>query len=38
MLHAARLGFVHPDSGEALSWEAQPPGDFAGLLGRLRVR
>jgi 23S rRNA pseudouridine1911/1915/1917 synthase len=36
MLHAARLGFVHPDTGEALAWEAQLPGDFAELLARLR--
>ena len=36
MLHAARLGFVHPDSGEVLSWEVQPPGDFSQLLARVR--
>ena len=36
MLHAARLGFVHPDTGEAISWEAPPPDDFADLLERLR--
>jgi 23S rRNA pseudouridine1911/1915/1917 synthase len=36
MLHAARLGFVHPDSGDALSWEARPPDDFSRLLNRLR--
>jgi 23S rRNA pseudouridine1911/1915/1917 synthase len=38
MLHAARLGFVHPDSGEALSWEVPLPEDFAQLLARLRER
>lgn len=28
-LHAFRLGFVHPVSGEALSFESTPPDDFA---------
>jgi 23S rRNA pseudouridine1911/1915/1917 synthase len=36
MLHAARLGFVHPESGEALTWEAPPPEDFSKLLAHLR--
>jgi 23S rRNA pseudouridine1911/1915/1917 synthase len=36
MLHAARLGIVHPDSGEALAWEAPPPADFVELLKRLQ--
>ena len=36
MLHAARLGFKHPESGESMSWEAVPPEDFAVLLKRLR--
>jgi 23S rRNA pseudouridine1911/1915/1917 synthase len=36
MLHAARLGFTHPDSGEAVSWEVAPPEDFAELLKRLK--
>jgi 23S rRNA pseudouridine1911/1915/1917 synthase len=27
MLHAARLGFVHPDSGETHSWEFPPQED-----------
>jgi 23S rRNA pseudouridine1911/1915/1917 synthase len=36
MLHAARLGFVHPESGESLSWEVPPPADFAALLQQLR--
>ncbi|MGF1553529.1 MAG: RluA family pseudouridine synthase [Paracoccaceae bacterium] len=35
-LHAARLGFVHPASGERLSFEAPPPADFDELLRRLR--
>jgi 23S rRNA pseudouridine1911/1915/1917 synthase len=32
MLHATRLGFVHPESGEAMKWETTPPEDFAGVL------
>ncbi len=36
MLHAARLGFAHPETGEAMSWEVPPPGDFAALLEKLR--
>jgi len=36
MLHAARLGFVHPETGEATTWEVKPPADFAGLWARLR--
>jgi len=28
-LHATRLGFVHPASGEAVSFEAGPPADLA---------
>lgn len=35
-LHAARLKFVHPVSGEAMSFEAPLPGDFQELLGELR--
>jgi 23S rRNA pseudouridine1911/1915/1917 synthase len=36
MLHAARLGFAHPGTGEPMSWEAKPPADFAGLWAKLR--
>jgi 23S rRNA pseudouridine1911/1915/1917 synthase len=36
MLHAARLGFVHPVTGDVLAWEAEPPDDFTRLLERLR--
>lgn len=36
MLHAARLGFVHPATGESLVWEAEPPADFAKQLRKLR--
>ena len=35
-LHATRLAFVHPDSGEALSFEAPPPDDFRSLIDVLR--
>ncbi|MBX9585136.1 MAG: RluA family pseudouridine synthase [Gemmataceae bacterium] len=36
MLHAARLGFVHPETGEPMSWEAKPPADFASVWAKLR--
>jgi 23S rRNA pseudouridine1911/1915/1917 synthase len=35
-LHAARLGFVHPATGERLDFETPPPADFAALLATLR--
>jgi 23S rRNA pseudouridine1911/1915/1917 synthase len=31
-LHAARLGLVHPGTGEDVSWEAPLPNDMSGLL------
>jgi len=34
-LHAARLGFVHPRTGEALSFATPPPTDMQRLLGLL---
>lgn len=34
-LHAATLGFIHPASGERLSFEAPLPGDFRDLLAAL---
>ena len=37
MLHAARLGFTHPTTGEPMSWEVPPPEDFARLLEKLRT-
>jgi 23S rRNA pseudouridine1911/1915/1917 synthase len=37
MLHAARLGFAHPITGEPMSWEVPPPEDFARLLEKLRT-
>lgn len=38
MLHAARLGFAHPETGEVMTWEMQPPDEFAHLLLRLQAR
>jgi 23S rRNA pseudouridine1911/1915/1917 synthase len=35
-LHAFRLGFAHPETGEALEFEAPWPEDFASLLAALR--
>jgi 23S rRNA pseudouridine1911/1915/1917 synthase len=35
MLHAARLGFAHPESGEAMIWESRPPEDFERLRKQL---
>jgi 23S rRNA pseudouridine1911/1915/1917 synthase len=35
-LHAARLGFVHPQSGKPLRFDAPLPPDFTALLARLR--
>jgi 23S rRNA pseudouridine1911/1915/1917 synthase len=37
MLHAARLGFTHPTTGETMTWEARPPDDFARLWAKLRT-
>jgi len=31
-LHARRLSFIHPVSGEQVSWEVPLPEDFSGLL------
>jgi len=36
-LHAARLRFVHPISGKAMSFTAPWPDDFAALMDRLRA-
>ncbi len=35
-LHAGRLGFTHPASGEALTFKAALPADMAALLAALR--
>lgn len=36
MLHAATLEFHHPASGEVMSFDAPPPGDFQSVLRLLR--
>ena len=36
-LHAARLSFVHPATGERVTFQAPPPDDMAALLARLRT-
>jgi 23S rRNA pseudouridine1911/1915/1917 synthase len=38
MLHAARLGLVHPVTNDQLSWEVKPPDDFSRLWVKLRGR
>jgi 23S rRNA pseudouridine1911/1915/1917 synthase len=35
-LHAMRLGFVHPVTGDQMSFEAEPPEDIRRLIGVLR--
>lgn len=35
-LHAARLGLLHPASGEEMSWEVPLPADMEALLALLR--
>ena len=37
-LHAATLGFVHPVSGEDMSFSADPPADMADLIALLRAQ
>jgi 23S rRNA pseudouridine1911/1915/1917 synthase len=37
LLHAYRLGIEHPDGGEFLGWEADPPADFATVVAELRA-
>ena len=36
-LHAAQLGFIHPRSGEALTFASELPADMRELLARLRA-
>src|SRR5262245_24940322 len=35
-LHAAELGFVHPESGKELFWQMPPPPDLQRFMERLR--
>ncbi len=37
-LHAWRLGLVHPETRDTMSWESQLPDDFSRLLDVLRER
>jgi 23S rRNA pseudouridine1911/1915/1917 synthase len=34
-LHAARLGFAHPRTGQALSFTTEPPADMRALITSL---
>jgi len=36
-LHAARLGFVHPITGQAMAWESPLPADMVAARARLRA-
>ncbi len=36
MLHAKRIGFIHPATGENLTFEAEPPQDFIETLEKLK--
>jgi 23S rRNA pseudouridine1911/1915/1917 synthase len=36
MLHAWRISFVHPVTGERMTMEASLPADMAGMIGRFR--
>jgi 23S rRNA pseudouridine1911/1915/1917 synthase len=38
MLHARVLGFVHPRTGQQVSFEREPPADFQAVLNPLRLR
>ena len=38
MLHAWRLDFVHPATGESLKFSCRPPADFLDILNRLCVQ
>jgi 23S rRNA pseudouridine1911/1915/1917 synthase len=35
-LHAARLGLIHPATGDACEWRSDPPADLRELVRRLR--
>jgi 23S rRNA pseudouridine1911/1915/1917 synthase len=36
-LHAERLSLQHPDTGETVAWQTDPPADLASLLAELRT-
>ena len=35
-LHAARLGLIHPGTGQGLAWTSTPPADMAELITQLK--
>ena len=35
-LHAATIGFIHPSTGEEVTYESAPPGGFSALLDKWR--
>jgi 23S rRNA pseudouridine1911/1915/1917 synthase len=37
-LHAERLAFIHPVSGETVKWQAPPPADMQALIAALETR
>jgi 23S rRNA pseudouridine1911/1915/1917 synthase len=37
-LHAGHLEFIHPRSGESISIDCEPPGDFRSLVQALAPR
>jgi len=36
MLHAETLAFLHPDTGNPMTFIAPPPADMAGVIEKLR--
>ena len=38
LLHAGEIGFIHPSTGEKMSFSAPLPEDFARVLEILRMR
>ncbi|MEO0411959.1 MAG: RluA family pseudouridine synthase [Pseudomonadota bacterium] len=36
-LHAAKLGFIHPDTGKLLTFEAEYPADIGGLVSAMET-
>ena len=36
-LHAAKLGLIHPETGEYMEWQVPPPADFEALLAALEA-
>jgi 23S rRNA pseudouridine1911/1915/1917 synthase len=38
LLHAWRLGFIHPRTGQRLSFESPLPPDMIGLMEKLRKK